>query len=104
MRNLILVLAWLFVLLVAGYDVYFAWQYREIFHVWEVNPLARWIAEGYGIATVFGLKTALLGFAVAVAAYCRYPRHHLGVACTLTVWAVHLGLSLHYLIGLLAKV
>jgi hypothetical protein len=104
MRNLVLVLAWLFVLLVAGYDVYFAWQYREVFHVWEANPVARWIAEGYGLAAVFGLKTVLLGFAVAVAAYCHYRRHRLEVPYTLTVWAVHLGLSLHYLIGLLPKV
>jgi len=104
MRNLILVLAWLFVLFVAGYDVYFAWQYREGFQVWETNPVARWIAAGYGLAAVFGLKTALLGFAVAVAAYCHYRGDRLEVPYTLIVSAVHLGLLLHYLLGRLPEV
>jgi hypothetical protein len=104
MRNAVLLLAWVFVILVAAYDVYFAWQYREVFAVWEENPLARWVAQGYGLAAVFGMKTVLLGFAVAVGAYCHYRRHRLEVPYTLTVWAMHLALSLHYLIGQMQSV
>jgi hypothetical protein len=104
MRNLILVLAGLFVLFVAAYDVHFAWQHRKLFQVWEANPVARWIAAGYGLAAVFGLKTALLGFAVAVAAYCHYLRHRLEVPYTLIVWTAHLGLLLHYLLRVLPQV
>jgi hypothetical protein len=102
MKNVLVAFAWAFVLAVASYDVYFAWQYRAGFLFWELNPLARWIAEDFGIATLFALKLGMLGFAFAVAAYCHYRNHRLELPYTLVISGMHLGLSLHYLFGTIA--
>jgi hypothetical protein len=104
MRNVFLVLAWCFVLSVASYDVYFAWRYRAVFDVWELNPLARWMAQCYGLAAVFGFKITLLGFAVVVAALCHHYRHRLELPYTLIVSGVHVVLSVHYVLGQLPNV
>jgi hypothetical protein len=102
MKNVLVVFAWTFVLAVACYDVYFAWQYRACFLSWEMNPLARWIAQDFGILTLFGLKLGMLGFALAVAVYCHQRNHRLELPYTLVISGVHLWLSLHYLLGNLA--
>lgn len=99
MKNKLLVLAWTFTFVIAGYDVYFAWQYRAYFQSWEMNPLARWIAQDYGLTSVFVLKLGFLGFGVLVAAYCHFRRHYLELPYTLIVSAMHLWLSLHYLLA-----
>lgn len=99
MKNAFVVLAWIFVVVVAVYDVYFAWQHRAFFNVWEMNPFARWIAQDFGLNVLFLLKIGLLVFGAAVAAYCHVRRHYLELPYTLIVSVVHLLLSLHYLIG-----
>jgi hypothetical protein len=99
MKNTLLVLAWTFILVIAGYDVYFAWQYRECFHLWEMNPVARWIAQDFGLTFVFGLKIAFLAFGLSVAAYCHFRRHYLELPYTLIISGIHLLLSLHYVMG-----
>jgi hypothetical protein len=104
MRNVFLVLAWVFVVFVAVYDVYFAWENRAFFHVWELNPFARWIAQGFGLNVLFLLKILMLGFGAVVAAYCHLRRHYLELPYTLIGSAVHLLLSLHYLIGQTASI
>lgn len=96
MRNMIFVFAWTFVLMIAGYDAYFAWQYRAGFHAWELNPVARWLAQGYGLRFVLGLKIALLAFGISVAAYCHFRRHYLELPYTLIVSGIHVLLTLHY--------
>jgi len=92
-------LAWAFVFAVTVYDVYFAGQYREVFQVWELNPLARWMASLCGLAAVCGLKLSLIGFAATVAVYSYRCRHWLTAPYTAFVSGVHLLLSLQYLIG-----
>lgn len=99
MKNKLLVLAWTFTLVIAGYDVYFAWQYRAFFQFWEMNPVARWIAQDFGLTSLFALKLALLGFGVLVAAYCHLRRHYLELPYTLIVSGIHLFLSLYYVMG-----
>jgi hypothetical protein len=99
MKNTLLVGAWAFVLFIAGYDIYFAWQYRASFHLWELNPLARWIAHDYGLTAVFVGKMFQIGFAVAVARYCHLRRHYLELPYTLIVSGIHLLLSVHCLMG-----
>jgi hypothetical protein len=99
MRKRFLVLAWIFVFSVAAYDVYFAWRYRAVFEVWEMNPVARWAAQCYGFGAVCGLKLILLGFAVAVAALCHRYHNRLELPYTMIVSGVHLALSVHYVLG-----
>ncbi len=99
MKNKVVVLAWAFVLVIAGYDVYFAWQYRAGFDIWEMNPVARWVAQDFGLTSLFILKIAFLGFGMLVAVYCRFRRHYLEIPYTLAVSGIHLVLSLHYLMG-----
>jgi hypothetical protein len=104
MRNVFLVLAWVFVVFVAVYDVYFAWEHQAFFDVWELNPFARWIAQDYGLNVLFLFKIGMLGFGVVVAAYCHLRRHYLELPYTLIVSVVHLLLSLHYLISQTASI
>jgi hypothetical protein len=104
MRTTLFTLAWIFVLGVATYDVYFAWQYRVAFQTWEMNPMARWMARFCGLGGVVALKSALIVFAVGVAAYCHRLRHRLEIPYTLFVSGVHLVLSLHYLLGQLRTI
>ncbi|MGH7174109.1 MAG: hypothetical protein ACRELF_14665 [Gemmataceae bacterium] len=104
MKNTLLVLAWAFVLFVAVYDVYFAWRYRDVFQLWELNPLARWIAHDFGLNVLFTFKTVLFGFVAAVAVYCHCRRHYLELPYTLVVSGIHLLLSLHYVIGQTASI
>jgi hypothetical protein len=91
--------AWAFVLAVAVYDAAFAWQHRANFQDWELNPFAREVARLHGLAAVFGFKALALAFAALVAAYCYRCRHWLTVPYTAFTSAVHLALSVHYLIG-----
>jgi DNA polymerase len=98
MKNTLFVLCWAFILFVAGYDVYFAWYYRAFFRDWELNPLARWIAQDYGLIAVFVVKMILLGFIVAVASYCHFRRHYLDLPYTLVVSGIHFLLSIHYVV------
>jgi hypothetical protein len=88
--------AWAFVLGVAGYDVLFAWHFRDGFLNWELNPVARWAAGLYGLGAVFIAKALAVVFAAAVGMYCHQRRHRLEAPYTFTVGGVHLLLSLHY--------
>jgi hypothetical protein len=93
MRTRSFALTWAFVLAVAAYDGFFAWHYRQEFRTWEVNPLARRLADCYGLASVFALKGAAVVFAAAVAACCQRRRHPLTGPYTLAVGGLHLLLS-----------
>ena len=99
MKNAVFLLAWAFVLCVAGYDVYFAWHYRANFTLWEMNPFARWLAWHFGLMAVFTFKITMLGFAVAVGAYCHRRNHHLELPYTLIISGVHLYLWLYYVLS-----
>jgi hypothetical protein len=99
MRTSLFAFAWTFVLAVAAYDVYFAWQYRAVFHAWELNPIARWAADLCGLGAVFGIKAAFLAFALGVAIYCHRCRHRLAIPYTLTIGGAHFALSLQYLLA-----
>jgi hypothetical protein len=99
MRTKLFVLAWTFVILVAAYDSFFAWDHRDQFAFWEVNPVARWLDQLFGLAGVLVVKIIALAFGALVAAYCQQRRHRLAAPYTLLVSGVHLALSVHYLVG-----
>jgi hypothetical protein len=99
MRTTLFALAWAFILVVAAYDVSFAWHYRAGFAAWELNPVARWVAALYGLGTVFAFRVAVILFAAGLAIYCHRRRHRLAVPYTLVMGGMHLLLSLHYLVG-----
>jgi hypothetical protein len=101
MRKTLFWLAWLFILGVAAYDLYFAWHYRAVFDLWELNPVARWMAGIYGVRAVIAAKAILIGFVVSVAAYCSRSHHWLTIPYTAFAGAVHLALSLQYILGYL---
>jgi hypothetical protein len=85
--------------LVAAYDGYFAWIYRNVFQSWEVNPFARGLAEVGGVPAVLTLKAMSFLFAMAVAVYCRSRRHRLETPYTLVVGGAHLMLAGYYVAG-----
>jgi hypothetical protein len=93
-------LAWAFILGVAAYDTYFAWQYRAVFDAWEINPLARTVVSRFGLGALFGLKATAVAFAAVVAALCYRCRRRV-TACVYTacVGGAHLALCVQYLVG-----
>jgi hypothetical protein len=96
MRRGLFALAWTFILLAALYDVLFAWQYRDVFDAWEMNPFVRWTAHRFGLHVVFGFKATSLAFATALAGYCHFHRLRIELPYTVIVCALYLLLSLHY--------
>jgi hypothetical protein len=96
MRTVCLILIWAFVFYVALDDSHFAWQHRDELPAWELNPVARWMAAGFGVGTLLGFKVAGLAFAFAIATYCRMRQPGLGRWLTLVVGAAYLFLFLHY--------
>jgi hypothetical protein len=99
MRTRLFTLAWAFVIFVAGYDALFAWNHRELFSLWEMNPVARWVAGLFGLGTVLILKSLAVAFGASVGAYCHHRRHPLELPYTLLVSSVHFALSVHYVVG-----
>jgi hypothetical protein len=92
--------AWTFILGVAAYDAYFAWQNRAAFEDWEMNPLARWIAGAFGFGILIGVKASAVGFGSLVAVACYRCRRRLtAFVYTTVVGGLHLGLSLLYVFG-----
>jgi hypothetical protein len=103
MRKWLFGLAWAFILGVAAYDAYFAWRYAAVFDVWEINPLARFVAGQFGLGAILALKVLLLTFAAVVAVICHHSRRRVTTLLfTACVGAVHLALALNYLVGYLA--
>jgi hypothetical protein len=82
-------LAWGFVFAVAAYDVYFAWEHRDTFMEWELNPAARWGSEHFGLPAVFTFKFAGLILAAFVAAWCLSRRRRSGLYMTLITASAH---------------
>jgi hypothetical protein len=96
MRTTFTTSAWLFVLAVATYDAFFAWDHRVDFEHWELNPVAVWVAHFFGLGGVLLGKFLTITFAAWVAAYCHNRQHRLEVPYTLLVGVLHVALSLHY--------
>lgn len=103
MRTKLFFLAWAFILAVAAWDAWFAWQYRAVFAEWEVNPLACWVVDHFGLAAIFTMKAAVVTFATVVAALCHHLHSRLTVPYTALIGVVHLLLSLRYLAGYLGQ-
>jgi hypothetical protein len=103
MRTRLFLLAWAFVIVVAAYDGFFAWDHREQFTFWEMNPIACWVARLFGLGVVLLGKSMAVAFGASVAAYCHQRRHPLETPYTLVVSGLHLVLSVHYLIGQLVS-
>ncbi len=99
MRTLLFGLAWMFVMLAAGYDAYFAWQFRGVFEIWEMNPLACWAARVGGLEVVFVFKLTATIFASGTAAYCHFRRHRLEMPFTLAIFGIYLLLCAHYFLS-----
>jgi len=98
-RRLLYCCAWLCVSLVAGYDTYFAWTYREALPSWELNPLARWGVQQGGLLAILTFKFAGLMFVATLIWHCRQRRMVLARALTIFVVGVHGLLALHYVAG-----
>jgi hypothetical protein len=92
-------IAWTAALLVAAYDCYFAWQYREVLGSWELNPLVLWLAARIGLLAVIGIKLLGLTLAAGLAWHCRRARPPLSRSLTQFVFGVYALLAVHYVVS-----
>jgi hypothetical protein len=92
-------LLWAFIVLVAVYDAGFAWVYRAGLQSWELNPLARSMADSCGLTAVLGFKFAALAFAAGLATYLHVRRRRLERPLTFGISGAHGALLLHYCVG-----
>lgn len=95
--SVLFVAAWVFIAAAAAFDSGFAWHFRADFQEWELNPLARRLADTFGMEGLLSFKAVGIVFAAVVASACRRFRNRLAVPLTLAVSAAYLFLSLHYL-------
>jgi hypothetical protein len=98
-RTLLFTGIWMLIFLSASYDAYFAWQYRAVLDVWEMNPFVLWLAGVGGLASVFAFKLFSMVFSAVLAAYCHSRRHRLEVPFTAIIGGAYFVLSFHYLIS-----
>ena len=98
-RRVLLCCVWLSVCLVAGYDTYFAWTFREVLPSWELNPLVRWGVEHVGLLAIVAFKFAGLMLVATLIWHCRRRRLLLARGLTIFVVGVHGLLALHYVAG-----
>jgi len=98
-RTALFAIAWTTALLVAGYDCYFAWHYREVLASWELNPLVLWSAARIGLLAVIGIKLVGLTLAAGLAWHCRRARPPLSRSLTQFVFGVYALLAVHYVVG-----
>lgn len=92
-------IAWVFIFLAAGYDGYFAWQYRGVLPEWEQNPLACWAATRFGLPAVLAFKFSALAAAAGLVGYCHTHRRWGAVAATVIIGAAHAALIACYVAG-----
>lgn len=98
-RRLLLVCVWLGVLLVAAYDIYFAWSFRDVFASWELNPVVRWGVDHFGLLAFLAFKIAGLILVAGLVWHCRRQRQLLAHFLTVFVISVHALLAVFYVIG-----
>ena len=100
MGNLGIVLSWLLIAAAALYDGYFAWQYRMALGTWEVNPVARWATEIFGLTAVLTFKAATVLFAAGTTWYCARRNRSLAKGLTGVAGFLYLALSANYALHL----
>ncbi len=97
-RGILLTAVWLFVVIAAGYDSYFAWREQVAIDGWEMNPVARWAAGAVGVQTLIGFKAAGIAYGIGLAVFCHRHHHILGRRLTTIVGSAYLLLSAYYIV------
>jgi hypothetical protein len=92
--------SWLVIAAAALYDGYFAWQYRAALGSWEVNPLARWATDSFGLPTLLAFKAATVLFAGGTTWYCARRHRTLAKRLTGVAGFLYLTLSANYALNL----
>jgi hypothetical protein len=103
MKGIVFASIWCLVLVVGGYDGYFALQNRDDFASWEINPVARWVVQSFCIEAMVALKFAGLLFATIVAVCCHRLRNRLAIPLTVFVSCCYLFLSIQYAVGFISR-
>jgi hypothetical protein len=57
---------WLFVAVVAAYDIGWAVAHRDTFEHWEANPAMRWVMAAAGVWAAAVVRALTVAFAAAV--------------------------------------
>lgn len=85
--------AWLFVLAVTAYDIFWAYHFRETVNLWESNPVMLWVIKHYGVgvAGIARFSTVILGAGLIFMA----PRR-CQITATLTLVSIHTYLACVY--------
>lgn len=95
MRQTILIV-WYFILLVVGYDCCYAVSHADSLHEWEMNPVAIWMVNQFGLAcTVAFRMVSSLASAILLN---TLPASRLTMVASWLIGLAHLGLAITYLI------
>jgi hypothetical protein len=92
--------SWLLIAAAALYDGYFAWQYRAALGAWEVNPVARWATDSFGLPLVLAFKAGTVLFAAGTTWYCARRNRTLAKGLTGVAGCLYLVLSANYALNL----
>jgi hypothetical protein len=63
MKSFCFKLAWLFILAIAGYDIYYSWEWQKYLLEFECNPVAAYIFSVGGIWSAIAYRAGWLAFA-----------------------------------------
>ena len=93
----LIAVVWTLIVLAAGYDSYFAWSERSGLEHWEMNPVARWLTQSFGLQAVLAFKAAGIALGIVLACYCHRHARQLCMRMTAIVGSAYLILSAYYL-------
>lgn len=90
---------WGYVLLAATFDCLFAFWHEESFREWELNPLARFLAEQAGLWLLVVFKGLGLLFAFVLSLWCRAPQPGLADLLTATAAVTYTALLVYFFLA-----
>ena len=98
-QTLLMMTLWLFIGVVAAYDVYLSIKYQEVLQYQELNPLGRWLLklDGGKVAVFMGCKFLGTLVVLGVIQLLYFYRRHLGLAVASAMACVQVAVGMYLL-------
>lgn len=100
-QTLLMMSLWLFIGVVAAYDVYLSIKYQEVLQYQELNPLGRWLLklDGGSVAVFMGCKFLGTLVVLGVIQLLYFYRRHLGLTVATAMACVQVAVGTFLLFG-----